>query len=171
MIGLPAIYFNIFQMNMSNQLVKQNDNTAITGFTGYEMAQLQAELEKSFLQLSVKEFTSPSSLIESPEPLAESKRFNVLDAFEFELLDEKDGEKLVAIYVCDFGEDGVKTVAQSLSGSRQKWINMYNTCRVMKQKLTVTNCIFRRLDKGKKKGNYPIVLSFTEDTTQALGQI
>jgi hypothetical protein len=130
-----------------------------------ELAQLDAELEKQLRQLSVTEFVSPTSLLDSSEPLAMSPVFNLVDCFDFEI-QEKDELKTIVIYLCDFGgETGLKTVAQSLSVQRDKWLKTFATARTAKIQLTLTDIRFRRLAKGGKAGNLPIVIELTRTST------
>jgi hypothetical protein len=128
-------------------------------------AQLDAELEKNLRQLSVTEFISPSAVLDSANPGASSAVFDLLDCFEFEIVD--DGEvKEIAMYVCDFGgEVGVKMIAQSMSTQRERWLNTFKSARVAKIQLTLTQVRFRRLEKGGKAGNKPIVIELTREST------
>lgn len=150
-----------------NQGLMRQDSQALN-VTGESFdlakAQLDAELETQLRQLSVTEFVSPTSLLDSDKPLAMSKPFNLIDCFEFEI-QEKDELKTIVIYLCDFGEkDGLKTVAQSLSSQRERWLNTFKTARVAKIQLTLTNVRFRRLDKGGKAGNKPIIIEITKQS-------
>lgn len=156
--------------NTNTALATRGDETATAlatnGTAQFDLvkAQLDAELEKNLRQLSVTEFVSPTSILDSDKPLAVSKPFDLLDCFEFELQD-KDELKTVVIYLCDFGEkDGVKTIAQSLSTQRERWINTFSSARVAKTQLTLTQIRFRRLNKGGKANNFPIVIELTKDS-------
>lgn len=148
-----------------NLSVRQATAQIVMKEEGFDLvkAQLDAELEKNLRQLSVTEFISPTSLLDSAEPLASSAPFSLLDCFDFEFQD-KDEIKALVIYLCDFGDEGIKTVAQTMSNQRERWINAFNSARVAKIQITLTNVRFRRLAKGGRAGNFPIIIELTKES-------
>lgn len=150
--------------------IRESENLADNDMFDLAYAELHAELQESILSLGVQKITSPTDLLPSKEPLAQSDLFDLTDCFIYELQDGTETKPIImfVIQMRDTGE--VLTVGQGINASRNKFVNAFSKARTMNASLTMTNLRFFRMSTGGRNGNFPIIIQNTKDTKPLLSK-